>query len=213
MARRRRPRLLDRWASTATESLILWPVPEKKQIVPPIVLEDSLLTPGKNKPLVLRFNGTYRYFQPPQKAAGAGAHQAQATPLKVDIQSSNSMPIMMDAHQSLAASVPIARCREIDVEVANTDNRAGIVPLSVLLSDESSLQKRSIDLGQQPIVPTELTQFAIKSAPVIETLRFAVPANARVRKFNAITVLVLPDIEHEFVTPKIAVQEFQLFAR
>jgi hypothetical protein len=120
---------------------------------------------------------------------------------------------MMDAHQSLAAPIRIARCRKIEVEIANGDNRAGTVSLDVLLTDETSSQKRSVDLGQQPIISTEPGNFSIKSVPVFERLNFAVPANARIRKFNAITVVFIPDIKHEFVAPKIAIQEFQLFAR
>jgi hypothetical protein len=123
------------------------------------------------------------------------------------------MPIMMDAHQILSVPIRVAQCREIDVEIANGDNRAGVISLGVLLTDESGLQKRVLDLGQQPIVSTELSEFSIKSAPVTETLRFAVHQNASLRKFDAITVVVLPDIEHEFITPKIAIQEFQLFGR
>jgi len=195
------------------ESLILWPFPEKKQLLPPIPMEDSLLAPGTTRPLIIRFNGPYQYIQPPDRAPGPAAHQAHATPLAVDVQSNDFIPIMMDAHQSLSASVRIARCRKIEVEIANGDNRVGTVSLGVLLTDETSSQKRSVDLGRQPIISTEPGNFSIKSAPVFEKLHFAVPANARIRKFNAITVVFIPDIKHEFVAPKIAVQEFQLFAR
>jgi hypothetical protein len=51
-------------------------------------------------------------------------------------------------------------------------------------------------LGQQSIVSTEPSRFSIKSAPVFETLRFSVPASTKIRKFNEITVMLLPDTEH-----------------
>jgi hypothetical protein len=45
------------------------------------------------------------------------------------------------------------------------------------------------------------------------SLSYSVPENSPIRKFDEITVMVLPDIEHEFVAPKIAVEQFQLFPR
>jgi hypothetical protein len=48
---------------------------------------------------------------------------------------------------------------------------------------------------------------------VFETLRFSVPAGARIGKFDEITVMLVPDIEHALVAPKIAIQQFQLLPR
>jgi hypothetical protein len=83
----------------------------------------------------------------------------------------------------------------------------------VLLTDEESSPKRTVYLGQQPIVSTEPGNFFAKTTPVYETLRFAVPADAPLRKFNEITVMFLPDIEHTFLAPKIAIEQFELFPR
>jgi hypothetical protein len=52
-----------------------------------------------------------------------------------------------------------------------------------------------------------------KTAPTHETLRFLVPEDARIRSFNEITVMLLPDIEHTFIGPKIAIEQFQLLSR
>src|SRR6202041_1640169 len=107
------------------ESLILWPYPERKQIVPPLPIEESLLGPGATHPMVLRFNGAYWYVQPPDKRPGPMAHEAHGTPLGVNIQSNNSSPVVMDAHQNLSTSIPITRCRQIEVGIENSDNKAG----------------------------------------------------------------------------------------
>jgi hypothetical protein len=40
-----------------------------------------------------------------------------------------------------------------------------------------------------------------------------VPPNASLRKFNEITVMFLPDFEHTFVAPKIAIVQFDLLPR
>jgi len=194
------------------ESLILWPAPEKKQIVPPLP-ERSLLAPGTTQPLIIPFNGQYWYMQPPNKNPGPTAHHAHGTPLGNEIASINSTPLVMDAHQALGAAIPIARCREIQIEIENRDNRMGVIALAVLLTDAASPKNPTLYLGQQPVVSTEPEHFSFKSGSVFETLRFSLPASAKMRRFDEITVMMLPDVEHALVGPKIAIKQFQLFPR
>jgi hypothetical protein len=195
------------------ESVVLWPYPPKKQIIPPIPMSDRILAPGTSQPLIIHFDGPYRYVQPPDKLPGRDAHQAHGTPLDVDIESNNFLPVVMTAHQSLPAAIRVARCREIDVEIENRDNLAGPISLALLLTDSGSAGKPTLYLGQQPIDSTEPGYFSFKASPLHETLHFSIPASARVKMFSEITVMVLPDIEHRFVAPKIAIQQFQLFPR
>ena len=194
------------------ESLILWPVPEKKQIVPPLT-EISLLAPGTTQPLIIPFNGQYWYMQPPHKIPGPTAHQAHGAPLGDEIASINSIPLVMEAHQTLGAAIRIARCREVQVEIENRDNRIGVIVLAVLLTDAASPKNPTLYLGQQSIVSTEPEHFSYKSGSVFETLRFSIPASAKMRRFDEITVMMLPGIEHALVGPKIAIKQFQLFPR
>jgi hypothetical protein len=207
------------------ESLILWPFPEKKLVIPPIPTQPSFLAPGTTQPLIIRFDGPYWYLQPPDKRPGPNAHQAHGTPLGAEIRSTNDLPLVVDAHQPLGASIPVARCREIEVEFENHDNLPGSIAMAVLLSDTSVPGKPELYLGQQPIPPTQaeansdhsasLTNStpAINSTPVIDTLRFPIPPSSKIRKFNEITVMILPDTLHSFVGPKIAIRQFQLFPR
>jgi hypothetical protein len=53
----------------------------------------------------------------------------------------------------------------------------------------------------------------MKPAPTVETLEFAIPAIAKIRQFNEITVMLLADSESAHVGPKIAVRQFQIFPR
>jgi hypothetical protein len=195
------------------ESVILWPYPEKKQIVAPLARHDSLLAPGAAKPLVIRFDGPYWYLQPPDVRPGPRAHQAHGTPVGVDIKSSNSFPLIMSAHQSLSAPIRLSRCREIQVDLENRDNRPGFIAVALLLTDGDAGQKSALYLGQQPIVSTEAAHFSIKQAPLAETLRFPVPLHGSIAKFDKITVMALPDVEHEYVSPKIAIEDFRLLPR
>ena len=195
------------------ESVVLWPYPEKKQIVAPVRFAEPLLIPGNTQPLVIRFSGSYRYVQQPNKAPGPLAHVAHGTPLGVDIEAQNRAPLSMDAHQELSGPVPTALCREIEVEIANADNREGPVSLALLLSDGPAGHQRTLYLGEQSIASMEREHFQFKSAPIRERLRFAVPAEAKLRRFSEMTVLLLPEIEHRFIAPKIAVVGFEIFPR
>lgn len=194
------------------ESLILWPIPPKKELIAPVPA-NPLLAPGTKQPLILRFDGTYEYVQPPDRRPGPTAHQSRGTPLHVDIESNNNAPVMMDAHQNLAGPVFTNRCGEIAVVIDNDDNRAGLVSLGLLLSDGLSGHERTAYIGQQPIVSTEPSHFSIKAAPVTETVRFAIPGDSKLNKFTEITVLMLPDTEHMFIAPRIAIREFRLTPR
>jgi hypothetical protein len=207
------------------ESLILWPYPERKPIVAPVRLRSSFLARGSTQPLIIRFDGAYWYLQPPDKRPGLRAHQAQGTPLSAEIRSINDLPLVMDAHQPLGASIPIARCGKIQVEIESRDSRAGSIEMAVLLTDGSMPGRPEVYLGQKEIRSSYAEPNGIgdavaggasagmKPAPTVETLEFAIPAIAKIRQFNEITVMLLADSESAHVGPKIAVRQFQIFPR
>ena len=133
--------------------------------------------------------------------------------MSVDIESNNGLPLVMKAHQALSIPIRTSRCREIQVEIENRDNTAGAIWLAVLLTDTTSAQNQTLYLGEQPIISTEPGHFSVKRSPAFETLRFSVPTNGNVKKFNEVTVQILPDIEHALVAPKIAILQFQVLPR
>jgi hypothetical protein len=177
--------------------------------VPPVLLHRDLLAPGTVHPLVIRFTGPYWFVQPPHSTPGPAAHQAHGTPLAVNIAAINSTPLVMQAHQYLSMPVRTARCREIQVEIENSDDNSGAISMAMLLTDGISPRKPTLYLGQQVIMSSGFD----KQSPHLETLRFSVPENPSVRRFDEISIVLLPDFEHEFVAPKIAIQQFQLFPR
>jgi len=194
------------------QSIILWPFPQKKEILPPLPQPASLLAPGTTKPLVIRFDGPYFYFQPPRKAPSPNALQVRGTPLIHDFQSNNFMPLVMEAHQTLGSAIPLARCREIQVGILNGDNRPGVINVAVLLG-RSSAPLNQLYLGQQPVLSSQPASFAFKPTAAAETLRFLVPASAKLRTFDQITVMILPDEANYDQGSKIAIQQFQLMPR
>jgi hypothetical protein len=113
----------------------------------------------------------------------------------------------------LGAPIPLARCRAIDLSILNRDNRRGIVNIALLLTDSSTPRREQLYLGQQPVVSSLPDHFTFKSSPAPEILRFSVPANADIRKFDEITVMFLPDASNYDIGPKVAIEQFALQPR
>ena len=196
------------------ESIILWPAPEKKQVLAPSPSRTSLQRVRMTtKPMVIRFQGAYWYFRPRGNTPGSRTHVAHGNPLTLDIRSSDFVPLVMEAHQDLGAAIHLACCREIQVTIENNDNTPGAMALGVLLTDSSSLGKPTFYLGQQPVISAEPSHFSFKSSPALEVLRFAIPNHPRIQTFDEITVIVFPDSERARTGAKIAINQFELLPR
>lgn len=193
--------------------IILWPLPEKKTVVVPVPRPTSPSGFNIGKPVTIRFDGSYWYFQPLGNGVGTRAHVARGSPLNVDVRSINHIPLVMEAHQSLAAAIPLACCREIQVAIENYDNAPGVIALGVLLTDSTSLGKPTLYLDQQTVVSTEPGRFTVKSSPVREVLRFRVPNHAKIRQFDEITLIFFLDLERPYTGAKIAIKQFDLIPR
>jgi hypothetical protein len=195
------------------ERIILWPVTEKKKVVAPVLSRTSLSGFNPSKPLTIRFDGSYWYFQPRGKGPGTRAHVARGSPLTVNVRSINFIPLVMEAHQSLATAIPLACCREIQVTIENHDNAPGVIALGVLLTDSTSLGKPTLYLDQQTVVSTEPGHFTVKSSPAAEVLSFRVPGRPKIQQFDEITVIFFPDSERPNTGAKIAIKQFDLIPR
>lgn len=189
------------------ESVILWPFPEKKQIVAPQLEPTSFLAPGTTRPLVLRFDGPYWYLQPPDQRPGSDAHQAHGTPLGVHIESNNSLPLVMEARQRLGESIPLSRCGRIEVDLENRDQNLGVVAVVLLLEDSATKGHPQLDVGRQQLVTGEPETSGMQS------FLFRLPQRAAIRRFDSVTVMLLPESGHEHIGPRIAVSELRLYPR
>lgn len=195
------------------QSIILWPFQRKPAIVAPVLASISPLAALTAKPLVIKFDGPYWYFQPPGQRPGPQAYEAHGNPLTANIEANNFLPLTMEAVQNLGSPIRLARCREVQVTVENRDNVRGPISVGVLLADASAPGKPTLSLGPQTILSSQPDQFAVKLAPVDEVLHFAVPDHAALRKFNQITVEYFSGPEHWQVGAKIAVDQFELVPR
>jgi hypothetical protein len=208
-----KPTYFDVTALDGYESIVLWPEPPKKEIVAPVQLAPQPQDPHLVKPLILRFNGAYWYFQPPNMHPGPHAHITHGSPLAVDIHSTSFIPLTMEAHQSLARPLHLNCCGAIEVQIENRDNRPGALSLAMVLADTAAPGKPSLYLGSQPIASSQSDRFQIKAAPVTETLRFALPAHAPLKQFDEITVVVISDPVRMDMGARIAISQFELEPR
>lgn len=194
--------------------VILWPLPKKhKQIVPPSPANNSL-TPGVHSMILkIPFDGVYWYFKSPDKRPKPDAHVEHGNPMKVNIHSTDWRPIVMEARQNLGVFVDTSCCSQIRVAIQNADNRPGRIALGVILTNTTVSGRPSQFLGMTTVASSHPVQFSINRAPVSEVLNFRIPANARIRQFNEITVLFRPAPERALAGAKIAVQQFMLVPR
>jgi hypothetical protein len=195
------------------QRIILWPAAEKKKVVAPVLSRSPLRGFNTSKPLVIRFDGSYWYYQPRGTGRKTKPHVERGSPLTVDVRSTNYIPLVMEAHQSLAAAIPLTCCREIRVTIENYDNAPGVISLGVLLTDSTSLGKPTLYLDQETIVSTEPGQFTVKSLPASEVLSFAMPGSPKIEQFDEITVIFFPDTERPNRGAKIAIEQFDLIPR
>jgi hypothetical protein len=195
------------------ESIVLWPEPPKKQILAPVPPALQPRDPRLTKPLILRFNGAYWYFQPPSSHPGPHAHVTHGSPLAVDIHSTTFIPLTMEAHQNLARPLRLACCGSIAVEIENRDNRPGPLGLAMILTDNTAPGKPSIYLGQQPIASSLPDRFHIKSTPVTETLHFVLPSRAPLRRFDEITLIIVSDPMRIDMGARLGIAQFELDPR
>ena len=83
----------------------------------------------------------------------------------------------------------------------------------ILLSDSNSPKKPAISLGRQLVISNDPGHPNYRLSPSFKTLRFLIPDHASIRKFDEITVELIPDVEHSLMAPKLAIEQFRLFPR
>lgn len=191
--------------------VILWPLPQKhKKIVPPSPANKSFTTGVHNTILKVPFDGVYWYFKSPDKRPKPDAHVEHGSPIKANVRSTDWRPILMEARQNLGVLVNLNCCSQIRVAIQNADNRPGTIALGVVLTNTTVPGNPSQFLGMTTVASSHPMQFTVNRPPVSEVLDFRIPANARIRQFNEITVLFRPAPERALAGAKIAIQQFML---
>ncbi|HEV2620137.1 MAG TPA: hypothetical protein VGU23_09405 [Acidobacteriaceae bacterium] len=189
--------------------IILYPPPVKKQLIAPAPQTDSFQASSHAKPMLIPFDGQYWYFKAPSSRPSARAHIAHARPTEVNVHSTDSDPLEMEAHQNLPLPIDLAHTAEIDVALSNADIRPGEIDLQLLLTD-STAKATPLFTPPQPILSSQFTQIPLNRAAVHETLRFPLPASHTLRRFNQITVIFRPSPRRAHVGAKVSIEGFEI---
>jgi hypothetical protein len=194
--------------------IILWPPPIKKtEIVPPRPHSTSFAIGRASKPVVIPFDGQYWYFKAPSKRPGPRAHIAHGRATYVNVHSTDSAPLLMEAYQNLGTSIDLGCCSEIDVAINNADVRPGTIALGIRLGDSDSVGDPSLNLGERTIVSSNAAQIPLNRPPVDEILRFPIPRSTAIHQFNEITIVFLSARERARGGAKVSIQSFTLIPR
>jgi hypothetical protein len=194
--------------------IILWPPPVKRtEIVPPRPHSNSTLIGRQAKPVVIPFDGQYWYFKAPSNKPGHRAHIAHGRPTYVNVHSTDSSPLLIEAYQNLGTSIDLECCSEIDVAITNADVRPGAIALGVRLTDSDSIGKPCQDLALQTVNSSRADTISLNRPPVDEILRFPIPRSKTIRRFNEITVMFVPAQERARAGAKISIQSFTLIPK
>jgi hypothetical protein len=113
----------------------------------------------------------------------------------------------MEAHQHLSDPIDLDCCREMQIVFRN-DVSVGALAVGISLTDSHSKGTQSQNLGVKYVAPRGADQPPGITSPAEETLIFPFPKPGTIKKFDAITVILLPDAEHLTAGRKVAVERF-----
>ena len=194
--------------------IILWPPPIKRtEIVLPRPHSTSFAIGMPPKPVVIPFDGQYWYFKAPSKRPGPRSHIAHGKATYVNVHSTDSAPLLMEAYQNLGTSIDLGCCSEIDVAITSADNRPGTIALGIRLADSGSIGEPSQDLGERTIVSSKADQIPLNRPPVDEVLRFPIARPTTIHRFDEITIVFLSARERARDGAKVSIQSFTLIPR
>jgi hypothetical protein len=188
--------------------ILTLPRKPREEVLPPPPSASS--NPSLGRPLVIKFDGAYWYFKEPDERPGPDARIVRGDPRKETIHSTNSLPLLMEAHQVVLPAIKLNCCSAIELNLINADARPGAISVEVLLRDKEARGGPAILLGTLPIVSSTVTNVDLNRAPIAETLSFPIPRVVRTKQFSEITVRIKPSAERARAGSQISVESFVL---
>ncbi|HEX4155675.1 MAG TPA: hypothetical protein VHY48_08690 [Acidobacteriaceae bacterium] len=175
----------------------------KHEIVTPVLTANLESFAKRNK--MIPFDGQYWYFKQPANRPGPNPHVVQGDPTKTRIASTDSLPIVMEAHQRLRTPMEAHCCRALELNVVNADAVPGSITMEVQLRGEHGYVA---SLGDKVLASSLVSPMPLHRAPVHEMLVFQLPRGAKERAFDEITVKVKPERSRSLAAPEVAIQSF-----
>lgn len=201
-----------RIAPSSEYSGVILKLPAKPHtpIEPPTASARTNFSIGLSKPIIIPFDGAYWYFKQPDARPKPDARIQRGDPIKANVRSTDYRELEMEAHQTLPNTISADCCSAMRIDLLNGDYRPGVIRIELLLRDTSSKAGSSLFLGSIPIPSSQPKHISINRPPVPESLRFQMPATARGRRFDEITVVIKPSSDRALAGSKIAIKNFVL---
>src|ERR1700722_20362517 len=190
--------------------ILTLPAKPHPRIEPPTASDESSFSSALSKPVIIPFDGVYWYFKLPDTRPATDARIQQGDPIKANVRSTDYRELAMEAHQTLLNPISGDCCHAMRIDLLNGDDRPGPIRIELLLRDTSGKPGSSLLLGSIAIPSSQLQHIALNRPPIPESLRFQMPAKARGRRFDEITVVIKPSSDRGLAGSKIAIQNFVL---
>ena len=160
-------------------------------------------------PLRIKFTGEYWFFRWPNSRLPSSAEVMFGRPDEIGFRSTDSTPLVMEAHQFLQNHIDLSCCSRIEVHVRNADGLPGVIALQLLLSDSSTPLIRPLSLGQEIVAKRETFQQESREV----ALAFEIPEAPSISSFDQLTFRIYPDVQRRTVSPRVAIRDFTLIPR
>jgi hypothetical protein len=216
IARGRTPTSSPQDPNEGDSGIILWPEKQTytKLVAPvPARLIAGATTSRNLDPLIIPFKGVYWFYKEPDQQPPKASRQAHASPETVNIRSTDRRPLSIEARDYLGNRIDLDCCSRIQIAIRNADRYPETVSLELVLVDTSLPGKPSISLGRNLVRSTRPWNIYGTRPPVSETLNFAIPRSASVRRFDEVRIVFRLDRVRADSGARIAIDHFVLVPR
>ena len=164
---------------------------------------------ASSDPLIIPFYGVYWFWRPPGLDPPSTSVLRRGSPAAHTFRSNDGSPLWMEAKQNLAFAIDLRHCGAIDVIIDNADSIPRSVALELQLRDSALPGQPFESLGVKEVVATGEKP----TKPVPQTLRFRVPAQTTIPRFDELTVRFRLQWWRGSQSANIAINRFRLIPR
>ena len=182
-------------------------------LVPPLpAMRPGMFDAKQTDPLSIPFWGVYWLLRPPQIQPSASAVTMNGDPSTTTYRSTDRSPMSMTARQDLGKLFSLSCCSEIRVVVWNGERHPESIWVELRIRDTIA-GGPAMTVGEEPLLANRDWKLAGDPTPVLETLRFRVPAGLARKQFDQLVVVFHLSAPREHRSARVAVDRFTFVPR
>lgn len=167
-----------------TGIVLTLPPKKRAETLPPVPSASASAAVAKDR--LIPFDGQYWYFREFEERPSPDARKVQGNPLKAEIQSTNRLSLMMEAHQTFVPSLELDCCGTLELHTTNADEREDPIFVEVLLGDGVG---KPVSLGVK-LLPSSSVEGRKMARPASEVVSYALTPAARRLGISQMTVRI-----------------------